>query len=349
MAAVLGAVVQVRRSTLAAGVLVTGLLALGAPVRALATSPLRLLASSTVSFSTDGERYAAWEAQAGGPLTVLDTRSGRRTQVALPAGCHLGNDSVDPGAGQSAAAGRFLLSCANERNGVFDVRTGANELLAAGTSWFELGRRYAQGNSASEHQVVENLVTGAVKRTGEPGAVDLDRAGAPGISAVCPALRRAVQHEGAAEGWSVYRSGVFARPLAERGAVIVYRCKGPTRVLAASSLPRGAFERHKPRYFDLRSGVLTWDTGEQPDGEDAEAGERRLRSRLFAYRLSSGRLDSWRLPRIAIDEGSRRLPPVAAGYGTHTADAVFWIATRTTPAGNPLGSVSTTAIYSARL
>jgi hypothetical protein len=268
--------------------------------------------------------------------------------MALPVGCHLGNDYADPGATESAAGGRFLLSCAGERNSVFDVRTGANELLAAGTSWFELGTRYAQGNSADEHQVVENLATGTVKRTGESGAVDLDRAGAPGLSAICPLLRRAVRREGSSEGRSAYRSGRFVRPLGERGAVIVHRCNGAARILAASSLPHRAFERHKPRYFDLRSGLLTWDTGEQPNGEDAEVGERRLRSRLFAYRLSSGRLDSWLLPRTAIKEGRITLPAVAAGYATHTAHAVFWVATRTTLPSNTGGSVSTTAIYSAQ-
>jgi hypothetical protein len=267
----------------------------------------------------------------------------------LPAGCHLGNDYVDPGATQSAAAGRFLLSCANERNSVFAVRTGANELLSAGTSWFELGARYAQGNSAGEHQVVENLATGAVERTGEPGTVDLDRAGAPGLSAICPRLRGAVRREGDASGWSAYSNGVFARAHGERGAVIVDRCNGAPRILSETPpLPRDAFERHRPRYFELRSGLLTWDTAEQPDGEDAEAGESHLRSRMYAYRLSSGRLESWRLPRIAIEQGSRRLPPVAAGYARHTADTLFWIATRTTPAGNPLGSVSTAAIYFTR-
>jgi hypothetical protein len=348
MAPIFRAVAQSRRSKLSAGLLAIGFLALATPVRALASSPLRLVASSTVNFSTDGERYAAWESRAGGPLTVLDTRHGRRTQVTLPVGCHLGNDYSDPGATERAAGGRFLLSCVGERNRVFDVRTGASELLAAGTGWLELGMRYAQGISADEHQVVENLATGTVKRTGEPGAVDLDRAGAPGLSAICPRLRRAVRREAPSEGRSAYRSGRFVRPLGERGAVIVHRCNGAARILAAGSLPHGAFERHKPCYFDLRSGLLTWDTGEPPDGDYAELGEPRLRSRLFAFRLSSGRLDSWRLPRTAIKEGKGTLPAVAAGYATHTAHAVFWVATRTTLPGNAFSSVSTTAIYSAQ-
>jgi hypothetical protein len=325
------------------------LLALGAPEGSLAAAPLRLLVASTVNFSSDGGHYVAWETQAGSPITVLNTRSGLRRQITLPAGCQLGNDYVNPGATPSAAAGRFILSCvALERNYVLDVRTGTSVPLAAGASWFELGTRYAQGNSSSEHQVVQSLASGAVKRSGEPGTVDLDRPGAPGLAAVCARLRRAVSRTAGFEGSVTYRNGVFVQPLGERGAVSIERCSGARTVLRGAS-PGGSFERHQPRYFDLRAGLLTWDSGEPPQAENAELGERRFRSRLYSYVLASGRRRSWMLPQLRIRNGSQTYPPAAAGYSTHTADAVFWIASRTVPPGNPDGAVSTASVYSARL
>jgi hypothetical protein len=39
-------------------------------------SGVRQLARSTIAFSSDGVRYAAWQVRAGGPIVVLDTRTG---------------------------------------------------------------------------------------------------------------------------------------------------------------------------------------------------------------------------------------------------------------------------------
>jgi hypothetical protein len=80
------------------------------------------LVHRTDRFVTDGERHAAWEAR--GTLTVLDTRTGRRTATPLPAGCHLFRVlfSDENGVGVLRLP-RVRLLC-DGRPRVLDVRTG---------------------------------------------------------------------------------------------------------------------------------------------------------------------------------------------------------------------------------
>ena len=68
------------------------LITLGAVTSRAQASHLRQLARSTTSFAADGERYAAWQLNAGAPIVVLDTLTGSRQTIPAPAGCELIRD-----------------------------------------------------------------------------------------------------------------------------------------------------------------------------------------------------------------------------------------------------------------
>jgi hypothetical protein len=77
---------------------------------------------------------------------------------------------------------------------------------------------------------------------------------------------------------------------------------------------------------------------------------------LSSYRLSTGRRQTWKLPRLPLvgapnidGSGPEVESPGVYGYSTHTANTVFWIATRTVR-GAALTSaliVETSSVYAA--
>jgi hypothetical protein len=336
-----------RRTTIATLLAVA---AAGLSVPAALAAPLRQIASPVLAFSSDGVRYAAWEAREGAPVLVLDTRSGRRASFPLAAGCRILDEGEGGGFSPTSAGGRVLIDCGDERYELLDERTGASRALPSGTTWYALGTRYARGNDAGEHQVVYDLSSGSVRHVGEAEYADLDRPGAPGLRSVCPALRRVVRREALVllEGGVAYGGGVFASPLGEHGAVQIARCRGARAVLPGQRVS-GRESGDFPRDFDLRGGLLSWDTGSQTDttdgGDEGAAG--RFSARLNVVEPRSRRRRSWRLPRRAI-AGSVGGPGFF-GYSAHTSRAVFWVATRSVAATESGPVVASYTLYSAPL
>jgi hypothetical protein len=336
------------RRALAMTVASVALLAL-ASVPSARAAPLRPLASPVVAFSSDGVRYAAWQSAEQSPIVVLDTRTDRQTAFAAPTGCRLLDQAEGSSYAPTAAAGRVLIQCLQqERQQLLDMRTGEFTPLPGGISWDELGTRYVRGEDAREHQLVRSLATGAIKREGDGEFADLDRPGAPGVRSVCPRLRARVRAEARfLTGSFAYERGVLARQLGERGDVEVARCGRRARVLGGQRL-LGKAHNHVPRDFDLRGGLLSWDTGSYADstaGGEGGPSERGFRSRLNALGLASGRHLTWALPRVALP----RTEPDFYGYSTHTANSVFWLATRTLAFSESGPLVHTYSLYSARL
>jgi hypothetical protein len=166
-------------------------------------SPLRLLAPSTIAFSSDGARYAAWQVRKGSAIVVFDTRTGHRAAISPPAGCelydHNASDLATP-----AAAGRFLLAC-SEGSALLDVGSGAVKTLPSpmgpfNSGWVAVGGRYVewtadqhacrQTSSEGRRRVpctaLYDIATGVVSYRPESQLPDLDRRGAPPI---CRTLR----------------------------------------------------------------------------------------------------------------------------------------------------------------
>ncbi len=104
--------------------------------------------------------------------------------------------------------------------------------------------------------------------------------------------------------------------------------------------------RGVPGNFDVRGGLLTWDTGQNAIGFDVEEGF--AHGTLTAYRLSNGRRRSWELPRLVLNTGAPPLPTTVVGYSTHTATTVFWVAARKV-GGEKVSTVETSAVYAAKL
>jgi hypothetical protein len=313
---------------------------------ALASRRLHLLVPSVVAFSSDGARDVAWEAAEGGPLVVLDTISQRRKSLAVPAGCRLSDEGEGGTFRPTGAAGRFLLDCAAEKFALLDTRTGLVKYLPGGVLWYRLGVRYARGNNAHEHQVIVDLATGAVRRVGEEEAIDLDRPGAPGERAICQRLRSRVRKRGFEQlGNFSFRRGLFVHGVGNHGDVEVDRCRGRPTILRGQFV-RSSVAEHAPRSFDLRSGLLTWDTGLVADAStEGEPGEVSFRSRLDAVRLRDDTRVVWALPRIAIPHSIEGRAANSFGYSTHTANAVFWIATRTLEGSESGATVGKVSIY----
>jgi hypothetical protein len=140
---------------------------------------------------------------------------------------------------------------------------------------------------------------------------------------------------------------VLARQLGERGELEVARCRGRARVLRGQRIS-GRAHNHLPRDFDVRGGLLSWDTGSYADtsaGGEGGPGERGFRSRVNVFELASGRRRTLALPRIALAHAEADY----YGYSTHTANTVFWVATRSLTFGESGPSVQTYSLYSARL
>jgi hypothetical protein len=307
------------------------------------TSGLHLLAPSVSSFAIDGTRYAAWQTRETSPLTVLDTSTGRRRRLPLPNRCRLVSDEGSSvGFGHAAADGRVLIECASNEQLpaelTLNVRTGAMRALPRGGGWFTLGTYYARGNNEKDHQVVVDLATGKVKRVSEVEYRELNRPGAP---RVCPALRgEGKRQEVPINGEFSYEGDLFAKSVGSHGAVRLKLCDGSSIVLPSR---RGRVG--KPLFFDLRSGLISWDTAVQQWYGFREGGDR-----LDVYNMKTRRHEEWTLPNLAIPgpEGPDKAPGYAAGWSTHTANAVFWLPDRELECEKTC-SVETLYIYEARL
>ncbi len=306
---------------------------------------------STVTFASDGTRYVAWQVANDDPIIVFDSGTGKRRTVTPPAGCQLA-DEEDRGAyGRPAAAGRFLLNCAAGGPEILLAVTGAAMSLPApgpfDAGWEAVGLRYVEGRadrsacdqSASELKsgaycvALYDLRTKAVSYRPQSQAPDIDKQSAP---IICASLRnRLIIEERGLPRDFTYGSGFLARAAPSGGDVVLERCSGRRTVLHA---------RGEPENFDLRGGLLTWDTG--LPGEQFQDSEEVHRGTLWSYEPSTGRRHQWMLPRLALI-GERPVKGVL-GYSTHTTNTVFWIATRTVILNKAI-SVGTSSVYAASL
>jgi hypothetical protein len=300
--------------------LVTAATCVGVLAPCSQASRLRQLARSTTSFASDGERYAAWQLHAGAPIVVLDTSTASRQTIAAPAGCELMRDQGEYGEPSATAAdGRFLLDC------VTPAHVQSQEVLDVGPPL----------------QVL-----------------NLDLPGAPQI---CPALRaslRAQLRYGLLPEQLAFGDGVFARPTANLHNIRIERCNGRSTLLRGPTEPAaqpGGVRPSQPRSFDLGAGLLTWDTAHNADG--AEMNEQsNAHGTLSSYRLSTGRRQTWKLPPLALlgapnidGSGPEVQSPGVYGYSAHTANTVFWIATRTVRGAEVTSGliVETSSVYAA--
>jgi hypothetical protein len=169
-------------------------------------------------------------------------------------------------------------------------------------------------------------------------AVDLDRAGP---QRVCSKLNRAAIEARLNGSFHAYRDGLAAHDSHNEHNVILKRCNGSKETL---------HNRGRPRDFDLRGGLLSWDTANGTEANPQEPGGKEERRSLFFAHLTNydprtRSRHTWALPRLSVSGGESEfpLPPSIWGYSTHTTNTVFWIATRTLS-----GSVvRTTSVYAA--
>ena len=340
---------------------------LALPSAASATSavPLRRLVASTVAFASDGSRYVAWQTRVGAPVVAFDTRTGAQRRLDLPVGCELASEE-ERESGRDAAAGRFLLNCRGGRSvesALLNGRDGMIMPLPNAADWTAVGTRYVLGvseastcvQSRSEQAIGEehglpclalyDLASGRVSYRPPSLWPDIDQAGAP----ICPRLRQKPLTEQIKHGERefAYGDGYFAKPGGRlRRDVRIERCHGRPTILPESGGPE-----NEPENFDLRDGLLTWDTAhpgfefnEYPHSEGAD----RTRGMLYSYDLSTGRRHDWRLPRLPVRETNGRFSVVSVlGYSTHTANMVFWIATTAGETTRGGVEVKSSAVYAA--
>jgi hypothetical protein len=311
------------------------LIMLGAVTSRADASPLRQLAGSTTSFATDGVRYAAWQVNPAAPIVVLDTLNGSRRKFKMP-GCAL--DSGEGGYA-TAAAGRFLLNCPDEASiqALLDVRTGKTVLLpkdGESSGWYRVGTRYVMGVNK-----IYDIATGATASLKRPA--DLDAHGAS-LNAFCPAVRRLVVHnpwQGFGERYAA-EGDLFVQVSGTHGNIQINRCHGRPTILTGHG--GTTFGLGEPEDFNIRGGLLSWDTGST--AADYTGPEGPFRGSLYAYELGSQRRCRWLLPRLKVTGSAKG----TFGYSAHTANMVFWIATRTLADGEVL-SVETSSVYAASL
>jgi hypothetical protein len=346
-----------RRAALASGLVLAALL-LGVPSPAGA-SPLRRLARSVTSFATDGVRYAAWQHTPVSPIVILETDTGTRRMVRAP-GCVL--DAEEPQRDENEPIdgdGWFLLSCLEQpRNGCFIAIY--KHLLNCGE---KLGEETAEETESRQTvSRVLNVRTGTVESSLAEAKLEL-----PGASLehVCSALRDKVfeARKEADEGEVAWSETALVHPTRNRRNVRLERCHDHPLILPGPSEPtryiklRGPeghltterLEPSEPNYFDLRDGVLSWSTGhdarsDNPYKEAIEYGT------LTAYRLSSGRLQTWRLPRLVAYGAPEEGIPGVFGYSAHTLNTVFWLAAKELTGGEAGACcVETSYLYAAPL
>jgi hypothetical protein len=321
----------------------------------VSASTFRQLAPSTVAFSSDGSRYAAWQVRIGSPFVVFD--SGKRSErvVTPPSGCELHDRTTVAPMSLGAAGGRFLLNCLDGAR-LLDVRTEAVvELPRTGPNdvgWESVGLRYVEGQvvggckqTISERRhglnciVLYDIVTRAVTYRPQSLLPDLDHPGAPPI---CKRLRDVLvlaESRGIESGRFAYDDGLLARSAAHLGDVRIDRCRGRPTILHG----RGEAEN-----FDIRGGVLTWDTG-HPGTQYGEEGLDRSHNTITSYNLATRRSHTWALPRLPLlDTGLERPPLGAFGYSAHTRNTVFWFAAHTV-SGTEVRFVDTSSVYAAAI
>jgi hypothetical protein len=275
--------------------------------------------------------------------------------VAPRAGCELADEEKRESYARTAASGRFLLGCGATQAllAVPADRVAPLPMGAFATTWLAVGALYVEGRTGPEacgkaagelrHGrfciALYDIATGAVSYRPESQVPDIDRVGAP---TVCTLLRKPFVAEVPAPRFA-YGLGYLAMSAGAAGAVALERCDCQRRVLRASG---------DPENFDLRGGLLSWDSGHL-GGEPPEPGEARSGT-LWTYQLSSERRRHWTLPRVTL-VGEAPVPgvPEVLGYSTHTARAVFWIATRSIiRSASPevqVTSVGTSTVYAAAL
>jgi hypothetical protein len=332
-----------------------------APARAAAAS-LRLLVPHAVAFASDGQRYVAWQVSPGSRLVVLDTSTGRRQYLTLPVGCDELEQEAAGGEKQYSTgfAGSFLIGCGGypQQDAIYNVVShSVVRLPAVASSWYALGSRYAAGlikENAAKNRVLYDLSTGEVSYHGEHEPLDgafneplaLEQPNAS-IADVCSSVRGVLSGGRGLEPLAInpdahaYLDDMFAQRAGPDGDVQLDLCDGRRRTLHARGGPSPCHE--EPLDFDLRGGVLTWDTG--CDGLRYVESPSRS-ARLYSYDLSSRKRRSWPLPLRHVPNLGSGSP---LGYSTHTTSAVFWIAVRTIGEGEHGGRyVDTTAVYTAR-
>jgi hypothetical protein len=323
--------------------LAVGLIMLSAGASSTLASSLHRLASGTVAFSSDGTRFVGWQNRGEEQIVVFDTLTGLRKQITPPAGCTLHDESEDGEPVISAAAGRFLLECEEgDAQALLDVRTGKTVPLPKktdGTSdWYRVGTRYVMGVN-----VLYDIATGASTRLDR--TADLDAPGAS-TNGICPAVRSLVVHnpwDGLHRGFA-FQGELFAQGSGKHGNVQIDHCHGSPTILRARGTDDG-FGNGEPEDFDLRSGLLSWDTGSEAAGYIPP--EPKFRGDLYTYELTTHRRQKWLLPRLTATGGGEPNRGTY-GYSTHTASMVFWIATQTI-GGDKILDVETSGVYAASL
>jgi hypothetical protein len=295
------------RAIVLAGVLFCGL------VSSASATSLRRLVPSVRSFASDGGSYAAWQVAATAPIVVLDTRTRSRRAIPVP-GCTL-SDQLRTGVNDSA--GKFLLSCSNgvgREQRLLDAQTGISSPLPAGE--------------------------GPPIRVGVPP------------QQVCPLLRSSMlaqMREGVLAEQLAYQDAIFVHPSSNHRDVSIERCDGHSTLLPGPDNERtepGGVHHSEPRSFDLGAGLLTWDTAHPASGADMNE-QSNAHGTLSSYRLATRRRRTWKLPRLPI-HGVREIEsPGVYGYSTHTANTIFWIASRTVTVNTPTSAltVQTSTIY----
>jgi hypothetical protein len=323
------------------------MLAVAALAPVACASQLRLLASNTTAFSSDGSRFAAWQISPAEPIVVLDTLTGHEARTVPPSGCRLRNEDEIGWPERSAAAGRFLLNCEPERQALLDVWTGKTIRLPRprGTVWFVVGTRYIQGqwevcSRKANCQALYEIATGALHFWPEHRPTNLDAGGAS-VTAFCPAVRSLVRSFGSVREFpNASEQNLFVHRSGTHGNVQIDHCHGrPTTIEARGRSGPG---EGAPWNFDLRGGLLSWDTGSDP----TEFSPSQFPGRLYTYGLATHRRDSWPLPRRTVPGGEAVTGTY--GYSTHTANTAFWIAD-TRLGGEPTLDVTRSAVYAARL
>ena len=332
------------------------LIMLGAVTSRAQASHLRQLARSTTSFASDGGRYAAWQLTPASPIVVLDTLNDHEREMKMP-GCVLADAEKTEATDVTEVTdggGRFLLSCLKVQR-LLDVQTETSIPLPESNTWTRVGTRYleARGPGACSpparycvrvafFDIATGVVSDRLLRYTEPTyeleRADLDRGGAP-QERVCRTLRHAMLTSlkyGILGEQLAYSTGVFAHISYDYRNVLVERCNGHSTFLPGPSESAGPYvRRSQPRSLDLSDGLLTWDTGHNSGG--AEMNEQsNAQGTLSSYRLSTGRRRTWKLPPLPLvgapdidGGGPEGESPGVYGYSAHTANTVFWIATRT--------------------
>ncbi len=359
-ARVSGQVVRVKtiRQGLSVWVAAIGLLgALFAMPASAAPGGFSRLAGGVEAFASDGSRYVAWQLLDSSEIVVLDTRTGRRGDVEVSPGCKL-DDMGGKGGAPPADDGRFLIGCQNQDEAWLDAKTGVITPLPLGYGWYAAGPLYFEGEVMSslysEGGVGAPCVQNAVERRSDEFCIalyeiatealtvrpqsevgDLSRPGAP---VVCAALKRTLVRE-RTEGYEYlfsFSEGLLARRKRVNSRVVqIEGCRGRKTLLHSSG---------EPEDFDIRGGVLTWDTGHAPGPTAPEDGP--FDGSLFSYTLAARRLCHWKLPKRPL-KGAEPLYG-AFGYSTHTSNTVFWVAAERVT-GRLAGTVESSSVYTSPL